>query len=446
MSLAVSAADFPVPEEANEAPAAKRGFLSRMFNAAVKAAPTAAVSAGLGFALRTAALSTTVAAGASTGVTIAAIAAASGTTAAVVTFGKEWWASRKDEEARKALFTKATAKKVGTAFALASGFGALGGLVAPTVIDYVKNIDFASAGEKIANFFIPTAAAFDYSHGDPLFMNAPGTDLPTPVKAAAVAAAPASAPLAADSPASAPRNAPPTAPVKPAAPVSADPVPSKPQAPPPPQPPATPNKSVPMERLRTLLAEPGAKAPRGLDRLETLSAQQLKDKGVEALWKHKNPALARALFEASGNTQARQALNFMNAHGMGLPKGAAVAEGLSKPAPGLVEKGPGLKARLAAACTMPRTPMEGLELACDLKNPTMYPGDHIDVTDKKGKLTQIFYEGASKLRRSVAEAISTTSFLTERVAPVILREDPGIRAYINRIPVRPDGTIILAAH
>ncbi|HRC27216.1 MAG TPA: hypothetical protein PKX87_07290, partial [Alphaproteobacteria bacterium] len=274
------------------------------------------------------------------------------------------------------------------------------------------------------------------------------------------AAAPESQPLPKEAPNAAPAQQPaPQGQQAPAAPEPARPAPSKgapvrgetvaeaAQATPAPK----ASRAEALERARALLSQ-GGKAPGGLGNIESLSAQHLKDKGVEALWKHKNPALARALFEASGNGQARQALAFMDKHGMGLPKGgasAAMAEAASAPKPATpapaaapLEKGPGTGPRVAAKCTMTYPPMEGLTLECEVKNPTMYSGDRIDVVDAtnrpdtRGKLTQIFYKAESKLR-TLAEAISTNAFLKGRVAPVFVAADPGIQEYIQKGYVTP---------
>ncbi len=435
MSVAVNAPEFPILEQGPAPTPARKGLLSRLFNAAVKAAPTAAASAALGFTLRTAALSGAVAAGASTGITLAAIAAASGTTAALVTAGKEAWTARKDGRSiLETLSSRDLLKKVRNNFALAAGFGALGATVAPLVIDYVKYIDFSAVSAKIGNFFIPAAAAFDYNHGDLLVP--PGAR----TSAEVLIAKPSSAPVVAQAsqPQSAPAEFAPASPAKPATPPASAP----PETSPPPAKPSAPVRSVnPLDRARELIAQTNPKGAAKFGDLETMTPQQLKDAGVKALWQQKNPALARALFEASGNGQARQALAFMDKHSMGLPKGgtaAATAEASPlKPAAAPVEKGPGTRPHVAAKCAMTYPPMEGLTFECDVKKPTMYPGDRIDVVDAtnrpatRGKLTQIFYEGTSKLR-TLAEAISTNSFLKGRVAPVFIAADPGIQEYIEK--------------
>lgn len=446
MSFATTADDlaFSAPEPA-QAPV-RKGFLSRMFQAAVKAAPTAAASAALGFALRTTALSTALAAGAGTAATLAAIATASGTSAALVTAGKEAWAGRK--EGRKILDTLSSRdvlKKVRNNFALAAGFGVVGATLAPLVIDYVRHIDFGAAATKVADFFIPTASAYDYSFGDgnQSFLEMAGphaTSHGAETTADALSAQPqqphAPAPRAVET---APRPVAP-APEPATRPQIQQQVPAEPAAPAPSAP-----KTDPFRHARTLIAASDANE---IARFEQMTPQQLKDEGVKLLWGKgvpKNPELARALFEtsaATGNRQAIEALSFMDKHGMGLPTQTGTPPA-STPAPaGPAQAAPPRgaplpKGTLAASCTVERPAMEGLELKCDVKHPTMYPGDRIDVTGKDGKLTKIFYQASDSIRK-LANAISTGSFLTGRVAPVVMSQDQDLLAWLEKHKPKPD--------
>ncbi|MCB9979008.1 MAG: hypothetical protein H6862_05345 [Rhodospirillales bacterium] len=444
MSFATTADDFAfsAPEPA-QAPV-RKGFLSRMFNAAVKAAPTAAASAVLGFALRTTALSTAIAAGAGTAATLAAIATASGTSAALITAGKEAWTGRR--EGRKILDTLSSRdvlKKVRNNFAIAAGFGALGATLAPLVIDYARHIDFGAAATKIADFFIPTASAYDYSFGDgsQSFLEMAGHHATSHGAATTADALSAQPPHAAPAP-----NAIETAP-RPAAPAPEPAAPSQIQnqapAEPTPAPPAP--KSDPFRHARTLIAASDANE---IARFEKMTPQQLKDEGVKLLWGKgvpKNPELARALFEtsaATGNQQAIDALSFMDKHGMGLPTQTGTPS-TSTPAPASPTQTasprpePLPKGTLAARCTVERPAMEGLELKCDVKQPTMYPGDRIDVAGKDGKLTKIFYQASDSLRK-LTNAISTGSFLTGRVAPVVMSQDQDLLAWLEKHKPKPD--------
>lgn len=449
MSVATTADDFAPSAPEKDPALARKGFLSRMFNAAVKAAPTAVVSAGLGFALRTTALSAAITAGAGTAATLAAISAASGTSAALVTAGKEVWAGRKEGRSiLETLSSRDVLKKVRNNFAIAAGFGAVGAAVAPLVIDYVRHIDFGAAASKVADFLIPTASAYDYSIGDGnqhfLDMSHPHAAPASPATAME-ASTPATAAPQHVTPAPAPAPATtPTAPIESSTPPHNN-SPAAPAQTPEPPPAPMPGKA-PLERIQTLTA--GADAAR----FEGMTSQQLKDEGVRLLWGKgvpKNPELARALFEtsaASGNRQAVEALAFMDKHGMALPAatGTGAVPAPAAPTAPAAPASPGQtrlpKGILAARCDVTRPAMEGLTLTCDVKSPTMLPGDRIEVTNK-GRLTRIFYEGVTALREA-ANRISTGAFMTGRVAPVMLAQDPDLVALIeehrHKIPAKPD--------